>query len=230
MDIYAWADPLDKDFGINTVRSSFAPLDVFLNREDALSILADYQNRYDGEEGELFINDFVNYLLRHSGDSVNYYVDPITGFNCANVYTPNGSAVMVYVGLTWSDVGTTGSVAAVSTANYAAQYDAEVLAPANPSYNCHSYAWYSTSTTNQYWMEHPQRYTEDGSYVLGDPVAGNIITYFSPSALLHSGIVDYPLFGIIRSKWGYLGVFKHVVSSCPYYSSPDMVCFWGSAQ
>ncbi|NCE63148.1 hypothetical protein D1159_00785 [Pseudoflavonifractor sp. 524-17] len=38
------------------------------------------------------------------------------------------------------------------------------LSRATPSYNCHSYAWYSQSISNNYWINDPKPYMNDGSY------------------------------------------------------------------
>ena len=72
-------------------------------------------------------------------------------------------------------------------------YTASVERTATTNYNCHSYAWYSTSSSNTYWMNDPSAYMTDGSYTKR---TGNITVnsigdriYYSTSGSEHSGKV-----------------------------------------
>lgn len=84
------------------------------------------------------------------------------------------------------------------------------------AYNCHSYAWYSQSTsTNKYWMDDATAYMTDGSYLRKDaPQTGYKVFYSDDN---HSGIVSALDNGIqVTSKWGKSALYKHAIGDCPY--------------
>lgn len=99
-------------------------------------------------------------------------------------------------------------------------------------YNCHSYAWYSTSSSNKYWIDYPGAYLTDGSYdevgKMQVEVGGRIVyydtineTYGTPT---HSAKItsireltkSKRNFTVI-SKWGMMGLYEHSWATCPYY-------------
>lgn len=96
---------------------------------------------------------------------------------------------------------------------------------ATKKYNCHSYAWYSTSASNYYWMPDPRPYTTDGSYQeTSSSRNGNKVYWqeeiygtFYPE---HSGILADNLksspYISCNSKWGQLGLYNHPLGDCPY--------------
>ena len=106
------------------------------------------------------------------------------------------------------------------------------LRSASARYNCHSYAWYSTSNSNVYWMNDPSTYYQDHSYdEVESPIVGDIICYFnSDDENIHSGIVTSLLSGtannvcgssnlvMVTSKWGAAGLYSHRGDQCPYTS------------
>ena len=95
------------------------------------------------------------------------------------------------------------------------------IAPPTIKYNCHSYAWYSRSTSNPYWLNKPLIYTIDGSYsrYSGTPRSGMKAWYNGGE---HSGIsigarIEYgEQVHYVESKWGSCGVYQHPYSYCPY--------------
>ncbi len=99
---------------------------------------------------------------------------------------------------------------------------------ATVNYNCHSYAWYSNTTSNPYWIGlflRPDEYITDGSYSLytnGSPRDGMKAWYNGGE---HSGIcigarlIDGAQVFYIESKWGMYGVYQHTISHCPYTNS-----------
>lgn len=146
--------------------------------------------------------------------------DNIVAATTTHVHTPEGTEVTVYnqSGITdW-----TASEKSDINAQWLAAYP-NILIVSNPTkkYNCHSYAWYSTSTSNYYWMDDPSAYMSDGSYdnvsqstmLVGDKVHWNNGS--------HSGIVK----GVGQSsckfvsKWGPSGVYIHYPNDCPYSGS-----------
>ena len=105
---------------------------------------------------------------------------------------------------------------------YVSNYpNAEMIRPASAKYNCHSYAWYSQSTSNQYWLNsHTEnnafqlrRYWTDDYYYATTAVDAEIVYYSSGD---HSAI---PLSTSYISKWGQAPLMKHSPTYCPYIST-----------
>lgn len=136
-------------------------------------------------------------------------------------YTPAGTKVPLIYNSTWADHGITAADGAQWQADYEETYsDAEVITSENPTYNCHSYTFVSTSTSNKYWLQpsYASYYINDGSYSVVSPAnVGDKVWY----GLYHSAIVRSISSGTVtvRSKWGFAGVFEHKVADCPYSSS-----------
>lgn len=89
---------------------------------------------------------------------------------------------------------------------------------ATRKYNCHSYAWHSTSSTNNIWINNPgdDKYWTDGSYRLNSTVgqAGRKVSYSNDD---HSAItINATEF---YSKWGQWGLMRHAYNYTPYTSS-----------
>lgn len=152
------------------------------------------------------------------------------------VYTPKGSPVEVLI----RDEYSSSFIDKCNSAGDSMVPNATRLASSTAKYNCHSYAWYSQSTNNPYWMNDPSKYYTDGSYYeTTSPKIGDIICYFdndgtvndkSDDENIHSGIItglsgqasngicgDANRF-IINSKWGALGLYSHNGVDCPYTS------------
>ena len=97
-------------------------------------------------------------------------------------------------------------------------------------YNCHSYAWYSQSTSNTYWINDISLYLRTTSTVnrmntsVGDKVVyynSSNNTYSNPS---HSAVItSYTNISssqrnfTLKSKWGMCGLYSHSLTNCPYY-------------
>lgn len=97
-------------------------------------------------------------------------------------------------------------------------------------YNCHSYAWYSTSISNDIWIDNPNQsaYWSDGSYLYvgagnhstsgtvpaGAAVYGYRVRYINDD---HSARV-YGSTGYI-AKWGYGPLVRHSPNDSPYDNS-----------
>jgi hypothetical protein len=133
----------------------------------------------------------------------------------STVYTPRGSAVGVTTMTTELS-----SATITSHNNYVATNYPSATRETNASrkYNCHSYAWYSTSTANDRWMNTPgdNRYWEDGSYTFWHPP----YIWFSNMKLSwgqddHSGI-RVGTGSYVRSKWGQLPRMYHTAPYSPY--------------
>lgn len=181
-------------------------------------------------------DDITQYnLLSYYSSYIGYFIR-----RCEITYvtTPNGSAVKVY---RYLDNLPESKILEVNL-----EYDdlfpyATRISTATGIYNCHSYAWYSRSTSNPYWMDDPSAYYTDGSYVeVNTPKSGDIICYFDDNGTpndfsddinIHSGIVlsyDSSISPngvcgtsnqvVVRSKWGACGLYEHNGDYCPYVS------------
>lgn len=99
------------------------------------------------------------------------------------------------------------------------------VSSASSKYNCHSYAWYSTSTSNVYWIEDPSPIYNNTLYwtlwviPMRNLQAGDRITFWSGSTLLHSAIVNSST--ECTSKLGHYGVYKTTIT--------EMKDFYGSS-
>jgi hypothetical protein len=97
--------------------------------------------------------------------------------------------------------------------------NATKLRSASYKYNCHSYAWFSTSSTNKWWMNNPNKYMTDGSYSESDTAASGYKIYYPMPGNQHSGILTSVNGSIkVTSKWGAYGLYRHTASYCPYFS------------
>lgn len=109
---------------------------------------------------------------------------------------------------------------------------ATLLASATRKYNCHSYAWYSQSTSNPYWMDDPSAYMRDGSYKSGGFKVNNKI-YYSTPGYEHSGVVTGVKVGMagcyVTSKWGNAGLVSHFYNYCPYFKNSAQISYWERA-
>lgn len=137
-----------------------------------------------------------------------------------------------YYDLTWDDWSRIDPQNAWTEEKAQADHDAlsksypkaTVVSGINPAYNCHSYAWYSTSPSNKYWIDDPNIYMFDGSYSRQSSASvGNKACWSDAkhSAIVHSisgKSVTY------ISKWGFNGVFIHSAKDCPYTGS---ISYWG---
>ncbi len=109
-------------------------------------------------------------------------------------------------------------------------------------YNCHSYAWYSASTLNPYWMNDPSNYWKDGSYrQISEPSVNNKVTWWMDSTCNHSGIVRFRAVGPsrylgqgfayldliqIESKWGRGGLYIHGGLDSPYIVDNNLIKYY----
>lgn len=144
------------------------------------------------------------------------------------VYTPRGTAVLAtYVTGPEYDKATQQASAAKIAQKYP---NATLLRPASPKYNCHSYAWYSTASTNSYVVWDVAVYMNDGSYKKTLTAQNGARIYYAPAAGNdnHSGIVSSISPVVVTSKWGQDGLYRHDYYDCPYYNNggPNNISFW----
>ena len=129
--------------------------------------------------------------------------------------TTSGTIVPLYTAL--SDFSDSEKVS-VSTAT-AAKYGIEKLGNATSVYNCHSYAWYQSSTSNSSWIKDVTIYMlDDHSDILSKAEVGSIAVYFdSNNQPVHSAVVTNVNGDNItcQSKWGANGLFEHNIGTVP---------------
>lgn len=98
---------------------------------------------------------------------------------------------------------------------------------ASGKYNCHSYAWYSTSSSNNIWIAYNDNYTSDPYYSI--VAIGNRLTV--PINVAIGSKVNYPSDGHsaivyssskLISKWGDYGLYIHAPGYCPYPLSTSL--------
>lgn len=217
--------------GIEIVAETFPPLKELLQRTDAVAEIDSLLEVIDEDtfrNGRMKALDLRQYIMSASAASPSYLVNP-GGKPVTILKTPNGSNVYGIRDITWSDHLYTPSYSAALSQceDYLDTYPgiALVANPA-PDYNCHAYAWHSK--TSIYWINDPSPYIRDGSYVrcYYAPV-GSKITYQTSenSSYVHSGRIT-GTGGTVTSKWGELGVFRHSIQSCPYYSYANVIRYW----
>ncbi|WP_326550521.1 hypothetical protein [Micromonospora sp. NBC_01813] len=136
----------------------------------------------------------------------------------STVYTPNGSAVTV---ITMTSELTSAQIASYNSYVATNYPSASRERNASRKYNCHSYAWYSTSTANDRWMNSPgdDQYWLDGSYTRWQiPYIWFSNMKLSYASDDHSGIW-VGTGSYVRSKWGQLGLMYHFWNYSPYSSA-----------
>lgn len=143
-------------------------------------------------------------------------VSPGDIIRIGSVSTPKRSSVTVYEiqEMTQSDKNT-------ADAYIASRYpNAIKIRSASFKYNCHSYAWYSTSSANSWWMDDPGKYMNDGSYTRSNSPAKYQKVYYPNPGNEHSGEIT-AISGsniTVTSKWGSYGLYRHAEMDCPYFS------------
>lgn len=94
---------------------------------------------------------------------------------------------------------------------------------ATVKYNCHSYAWYSTSLTNTYWIDDPANFrknwlksTQWSNVIPSGVQNGDKVDYYiSPGNNPHSAIVHDWVNDLFISKWGPTGLYIHKPQEVP---------------
>ncbi|WP_161846922.1 hypothetical protein [Pseudoflavonifractor sp. 524-17] len=108
------------------------------------------------------------------------------------------------------------------------KYSLSPLRQPTNKYNCHSYAWYNTSSANKWWIDYPNDFINDPYCTrnISAPVAGNRAVYrilangnFVHSAIVQSvsnaGGTSSPNAITVVSKWGKWGLYSHTLFNVP---------------
>ena len=218
INIYAY-NSIDE--GIERVSSHFPALPELISRSDGVESLQNYcsQQKQVQSDSEPSLDVYnAETLIEAISNSMPSSTPRITN---TTLYTPRGSAVPAYIDTTWNDHRTTQARAdQISTAYLGIYPSAKIIRTSNPKYNCHSYAWHSTSANNRYWIDNPAPFVTDGSYTKDYAGTNHRITYrtISNNSYIHSGIITSTAGGLttVSSKWGNLALFSHEHFDCPY--------------
>jgi hypothetical protein len=125
------------------------------------------------------------------------------------LYTPNGSRIFAFQHSEWSD----SADIAYFTAECALEYpDAEILADASLTYNCHSYAWNMSEGGPICWLEESpdlHLYWDDGSYDQTTEDKTEKIFYYNGDYGNHSAVKSTTHPGKYESKLGSYPLVRH---------------------
>ena len=256
-DIYAF-DTFK--MGYEVVKRRFTGLQEIETRPDYLEALSNYcLESYSLDEDDKALKDYLaeDIYLMFSLDS-NLTTCPYASCQIDIIKTPKGSSVPVVRGRTFNAYCPDAGPGTFTEAKMRADIEADkkkypyatLLRGTSynnlPAYNCLSYALYSQSYDNNYWLSHiqyngngPWTYFTDGSYKktayffydpsipdsLSDIQKGDVLVYgFNESTEhlgpTHVGIVNslaVPT-GVhkVVSKWGSGGLWLHSWEDCPY--------------
>ena len=160
-DLYVY-DTLEE--GIDAISRDFSGIRELEKRDDALVYLQSRAVTRADENADI-TNMRAECLMEYLGETVSLSSEVSAYATRTSVKTPKGTSVSAYKDMTWSDHGTSKAAVLVAQKDIEKTYtNATRIADISPTYNCHSYAWYSQSTSNRYWINDPSSYMEDGSY------------------------------------------------------------------
>jgi len=140
----------------------------------------------------------------------------IVSAQTVTLYTPNGSTVEAFINAEMTSQNIT-----YYTNLYRNTYpQAEVLANASSTYNCHSYAWnLSEGGTTICWLNQSpdlHKYWDDYSYSETTESNAEKIFYYNGD---HSAVKSKTVPGMCESKWGAMPLMRHA----PIYG-PSLYC------
>jgi hypothetical protein len=239
VDIYAYES---MEEGLQIFSEYCSAYSELLKRDNGYEAFVKYGNElvasYKNNPREDGRTDFVSMAILDIIDTLSIEQTDMIMTTSDEPTTPIGTSVPYRV---YSENHTT-TYHALADNEIVSTYGVTLVRNGSCKYNCHSYAWYSTSSSNSYWISDPTIYTTDGSYTrkfIGS-VSSSIyscglstndkILYASNT---HSALfVDNPLNGAplanltAQSKWGQLGVFKHYVTNVPAGYDYSSVTIW----
>lgn len=215
--------------GYETVRDGFNGLQELENRPDGISALSEYY-----ESQQMMRSTDMSYVVRSAIEITieeNRIENNEQALNervaAAQLpKTPSGTTVTS----SWCHYDSpelTASERADINDYVKSNYGLSPLREPTRKYNCHSYAWYSQSSSNLWWIDYPDDFMNDSYYTenTGVITGNNIAVYRShPSSTeyLHSAIVTGVGTGsgpnppiTVVSKWGRMGLYSHMLYNCP---------------
>ena len=218
-------------------------MEELLSRETCVESLNKYSKQiieeYQVKPREDGRSVVVSYLLQDIAETVCTKTGSNPGPSRSDVvYTPNYTPVLV----THPSESHTTAYHQVADADAVSTYGVSLVRQGSCKYNHHSYAWYSTSSSNTCWMSDPSAYMTDGSYTLkySGGTSSSLYSYgVSQNDRLcyannsHSAIfTGYTGGGApfasysATSKWRALGVFVHGVTNVPAGYNYTTISIW----
>lgn len=227
IDMYVWES---NSKGYEFVSETFNGMYELRQRSDGLLVLQrlalnGYQESDDSSVSlkNMYLRTLVEKM---SEENANLIVPYSSIEQKGDIKTPKGSYVYYYKGLTWTDHNTTFSEVKLIQNQLLEAYPSTVIYQnVNPAYNCHSFAWYSQSASNNYWINDPSVYWNDGSYRKISSWKSSAKVYYGYSGYEHSAIA-LSTEGIVKSKWGNNACFQHKMTDCPYYVSSAYIKYY----
>ena len=200
--------------------------------EEQLEQLSDeveekYEDKSNNEmyktfEGSMYENMYENETLDLI-DATCVLEDSGTSELCSRqivIYTKKGKPVPAYL----QDESLSAQQIKNINKKYKKAYPkATFVSGSTSKYNCHSYAWYKTSTKNSYWINSPATFIKEAKLIGKKPTKKGQkavwINAASKSYYEHSGIVYSYSSGssfLIQSKWGKAPLMRHKANYSPY--------------
>ena len=105
------------------------------------------------------------------------------------------------------------------------KFQVTVLRNPTVKYNCHSYAWYSNSSSNRYWIDNPAKFRKNwitsvkaSNTIPASVKNGDSVDYYisSNGNRPHSAVVYNKASGLFVSKRGLGGLYVHKPTKTPY--------------
>lgn len=233
--------------GYDAVYHQFNGLRELVARSDSINVLKNYNEKLPAFYTESSISSkqilkpiYKEVFIKKMNNNKEINLSNVISSRedkAVTLYTPapNNTPYTAYYNQTWSDMGLTEEQVQATEEQYSRNYSATRLRNYSVKYNCHSYAWIDTSSSNLYWLDTPIVFMADRTYIqnLSLPTAGNIVFYDSDygSESDHSGIV-YSFSGgygggvMVISKWGSAGLYLHSLYDCPYNNDLSECTFW----
>jgi len=239
-DLLAWSDA---SLGCQNLVSNFNGLEELLSRENGLDYLLTTspmlcsQNELENKDNFIDRNKIrcITLIMNNASNSTIASTYSTPKIETGDIKTPKRKLLIPYYkDLDFIDLSNLFGSSVPFTQNefddlersYALNYpNATKIGPISPSYDCHSYAWYSTSPNNRYWIVDIDNYLADGSYeniANEDASSGDVMIYwvnrisYNHSARVESYRNNH---SYVTSKWAYMGVYSHRDDYCPYYSN-----------
>lgn len=210
VDFYSFNNP---DDGFAYLRKVFNGADEFFSRED--TVPAAEEALAELSEEDAYDNLKRRFLLYY----LKWFPRKSLSYSKAKTKSPMGNDIEVFI---FDEEFTQSEKDSIAKRFKAARPQIEVISEATSTYNCHSYAWYNSSSQwNHYWMNYPTTYMSDGSYTkipaINQCINRDIIYYGTPGEE-HSGVLlSKPSGGFhVLSKWGKGPLILHDINDCPY--------------
>ena len=240
VDLYVYGNAVSD--GIITSQSYFSALQELLSRETAVESLSTYGvsfanavNTVAATDDEIDNHDklaalSMDYILNYARNPLvsDATVASPRGSTSGYVYTPSGLSVPAVF---YDSCRATRSHSVIDQ-ELIDTYNVIKVRSGSCYYNCHSYAWYSRSSSNRTWIPDAGIYTTDSAYtriynggtstsLASSGIANGDIVFYGSSGT-HSAVFignaasTKTLYsGLCQSKWGMAGLFQHALGNVP---------------